>query len=198
MKAAGIIWKNEQIIFVKKNLKINIKKKKKNCKVRNHSHYTWEYRGTALDICNLKYIVSKKFPHFLITELIMIIILSKWNVRIEMKYNGMKCKYCDCFLECTNFKDDLIEYKCLNCNKIYWGKFDEKLEDSFFNTYKFSIFDNKKFIAFLWKGVYPCKYVDDWEKFNETTLPEKEDFYSPLNIKILLMQIMCTQKKILK
>ena len=33
------------------------KKKKKNCKVRNHSHYTWEYRGTALDICNLKYIV---------------------------------------------------------------------------------------------------------------------------------------------
>ena len=113
----------------------------------------------------------------------MIIILSKWNVRIEMKYNGMKCKYCDCFLECTNFKDDLIEYKCLNCTKIYWGKFDEKLKDSFFNTYKFSIFDNKKFIAFLWKGVYPCKYVDDWEKFNETTLPEKEDFYSPLNMK---------------
>ena len=109
----------------------------------------------------------------------------------------MKCKYCDCFLECTNFKDDLIEYKCLNCNKIYWGKFDEKLEDSFFNTYKFSIFDNKKFIAFLWKSVYPCEYMD-WEKFNETTLPEKEDFYSPLNIKILLMQIMCTQKKILK
>ena len=107
----------------------------------------------------------------------MIIILSKWNVRIEMK-----CKYCDCFLECANFKDDLIEYKCLICNKIYWGKFDEKLKDSFFNTYKFSIFDNKKFIAFLWKGVYPCEYMDDWEKFNET-LPEKEDFYSPLNMK---------------
>ena len=23
--------------------------------------------------------------------------------------------------------------------------------------------------------------MDDWEKFNETTLPEKEDFYSNLN-----------------
>ena len=24
--------------------------------------------------------------------------------------------------------------------------------------------------------------MDDWEKFNETTLPEKEEFYSNLNI----------------
>ena len=30
------------------------------------------------------------------------------------------------------------------------------------------------------KGVYPYEYVDDWEKFNETSLPEKEDFYSHL------------------
>ena len=33
------------------------------------------------------------------------------------------------------------------------------------------------------KSVYPCEYVDDWEIFNETSLPEKEDFYSHLNIK---------------
>ena len=26
----------------------------------------------------------------------------------------------------------------------------------------------------LKKGVYPYKYIDDWEKFNEITLPEKE------------------------
>ena len=40
---------------------------------------------------------------------------------------GFKCKYCDCFLECTDFKDDLIEYKCLYCYKIYQQKADEKL-----------------------------------------------------------------------
>ena len=28
----------------------------------------------------------------------------------------IKCKYYDCFLEYINFKDDLIEYKCLCCN----------------------------------------------------------------------------------
>ena len=32
------------------------------------------------------------------------------------------------------------------------------------------------------KGVYPCEYKDDWVKFNETLLPEKEDFYSRLNM----------------
>ena len=31
-------------------------------------------------------------------------------------------------------------------------------------------------------GVGPYEYVDDWEKFNETSLPEKEDFYSHWNI----------------
>ena len=35
----------------------------------------------------------------------------------KCKTCGIKCKYCDCFLEYTNFKDDLIEYKCLCCNK---------------------------------------------------------------------------------
>ena len=44
-------------------------------------------------------------------------------------------KYCDCFLEYKNFKDDLIEYKCLCCNKNYQHKFDEKLKERVFNTY---------------------------------------------------------------
>ena len=82
-----------------------------------------------------------------------------------------------------NFKDDLIEYKCLLCCKNCQRKFDEKLREQFFNIYMFSNHDNNKFILLLRKGVYPYKYMDDWEKFNETWLPEKEDFYSHLNIK---------------
>ena len=33
------------------------------------------------------------------------------------------------------------------------------------------------------KGVYPYKYTDDWEKFEETSLPPKNAFYSMLNMK---------------
>ena len=32
------------------------------------------------------------------------------------------------------------------------------------------------------KGVDPYEYVYDWEKFNETTVPEKEEFYNNLNM----------------
>ena len=77
-----------------------------------------------------------------------------WNLWIKYKYS-------DCVLEHINFKDDLIVYKCLCCNKKYQQKFDEKLKERFFNTYKFSNHDNNKFILLLQKSVYP--YMDDWK-----------------------------------
>ena len=57
-----------------------------------------------------------------------------------------KCKYCDCFLEYANFKDDLLQQKCLCFNKNYQQKFDKNLKEQFFNTDKFSNYDNNKFI----------------------------------------------------
>ena len=80
--------------------------------------------------------------------------------RIKCKYRhddkkcetcGIKYKYCDCSLEYTNFKNNLIEYKYLCCNKNYQHKFDEKLKERFFNTYKFSNHDKDKFILLLQK-----------------------------------------------
>ena len=98
----------------------------------------------------------------------------------------IKYKYCDCFLEYTNFHDDLIEHKCLCCNKNYQRKLDEKLKERFFSTYKFSNNNNNKFILLLRKGAYPYEYMDDWEKFSETSLPGKEDFYGQLNMEDII------------
>ena len=35
----------------------------------------------------------------------------------------------------------------------------------------------------LRKGVYPYEYMDEWEKFNETSLPKKEELYCNLIMK---------------
>ena len=40
-----------------------------------------------------------------------------------------------------------------------------------------------KFIFLLRKGVYLYKYLDRWERFNETELPSKDKFYSNLYLK---------------
>ena len=56
-------------------------KDKKYCKVRDHCHYTGEYRGAAHTICNLQHSVPKKIHvafhngsnydhHFIIKELV--------------------------------------------------------------------------------------------------------------------------------
>ena len=40
--------------------------------------------------------------------------------------------------------------------------------------------------------------MNDWEKFNETSLLKKEDFYSHLNVKDITVQIKRTQKEFVK
>ena len=67
-------------------------------------------------------------------------------------------------------------------NKNYQKKFDENLKEHIFNTHEFSNNYINKFILLLEKGVYPYEHMDDWEKFNETSLPDEEDFYSDLNM----------------
>ena len=99
---------------------------------------------------------------------------------IAERIHRIKCKDCDCFLECKSV--NLIKYKCLVCNRDYSNKIDEKSTKELKNTFTFSYNDINKSILLLKKVVYPYKYVDDWEKFNEATLPEKEEFYSNLNI----------------
>ena len=37
------------------------------------------------------------------------------------------------------------------------------------------------FFLLLGKGVYPYEYMDNWKKFDETSIPPKEPFYSKLN-----------------
>ena len=60
--------------------------------------------------------------------------------------------------------------------------FNEILKKIFANTYKFSNHDVNKFISLLQIDIKQNEYMNDWEKFNETLLPEKEDFNSNWNL----------------
>ena len=71
----------------------------------------------------------------------------------------------------------MIKYKYLSCNKEYSNRLNEVLTKKFKNTFKFSHNDINKFILFLRKGIHSYEYMNDWEKFNETELPGREEFY---------------------
>ena len=95
------------------------------------------------------------------------------------KIKFIDCDYC---FEYESVKDNFVKYKCLSCNKDYSKKLDEELKKKLKNTFKFSNNNVNKFILLLRKRVYRYEYMDDWEKFNGTTLPEKEKPYSNLNL----------------
>ena len=58
---------------------------------------------------------------------------------------------------------------------------DDELKKRLKNIFMFSYNDINKFILLLRKGVYPNEYMDEWKTFSEI-LPEKEEFYSNLNM----------------
>ena len=67
----------------------------------------------------IKLIDSEKFIGSLLSNLV--------NNLIE-EIHKIKCKGCDCFLKYESMKKNLIEYKCLSCNKDYSNKIDEELK----------------------------------------------------------------------
>ena len=98
------------------------------------------------------------------------------------RIHKIKCKNCGSFFEYESLKDNSIKYKCLSCNTNYSKKLNEELEKQCKKIFNFYNNDINKFVFLLRKDVYPYEYMDDWEKFNKTTLPEKEEFYSNLNM----------------
>ena len=58
----------------------------------------------------------------------------------------------------------------------------EGLIEQFPSIYQFCNGNLNKFVLLLRKGVYPYECMDSWEKFDETTLPPKKDFFREINL----------------
>ena len=83
--------------------------------------------------------------------------------------------------ECTliGLKNKELHYVCKQCNDESYKSIN-RLIKKFPNTYQFCKDDLNKFVLLLRKGIYSYEYMDRWEQFNETSLPDKKDFYSEL------------------
>ena len=89
------------------------------------------------------------------------------------------------FLEYEIIKDNFIKLNVYIAIKDYSNNIYEELKKRFQSTFNFSNNDINEFIFLLKKVVYSDKYMDKWGKFNETSLPEKEELYSNLNMKYI-------------
>ena len=109
--------------------------------------------------------------------------LSKLVDNLSEGIHNNKCSDCESNLDYIKIKkNEKLLFKCFNCNIYYKKKFNKDLMKKFKNTYSFCNDDLNKFILLLKKGVYPYVYIDSWERFNETSLPSKKEFYSKLNM----------------
>ena len=79
-------------------------------------------------------------------------------------------------------KDEQLIFRCFKCKRNYKKDFNEELIKRLANIYEFCNEDINKFILLLRKGVYPYEDMDSWKRFDETSLPDKEAFYSSLNV----------------
>ncbi|CAH3144720.1 unnamed protein product, partial [Porites evermanni] len=164
-------------------------------KVRDHCHFTGQYRGAAHNECNLRCRKPRVLPvilhnlqgydaHLFIKQLATIPGILNCIPSTEEKYISFS-KY----IEVASYKSVtgkikpiLFEIRFIDSFKFLQTSLANLVSnlrpDDFHNTKK--IF--KKNVDLLTrKGVYPYDYVSSLEKLTETHLPQKEEFYSKLN-----------------
>lgn len=175
----------------------NKKFSEEDSKVRDHSHITGEYRGSAHSKCNLRYQESRMVP-------VVFHNLSRYDAHFLMEMLA---------------NDDIIpgHLKVIASNSECYISFVKNVDDparEFKTRIRFKFIDSFRFMSssldYLssllpsqekyilheeWKdkitqdqvkmlqrkGILCYDYIDCWERLNETQLPSKECFYSKLS-----------------
>ena len=109
-------------------------------------------------------------------------LLSKLIHNLSEGIHNNKCVDCKSCLDYIKTKNENLIFNWFNCKQYYKKAFNKELIKRFASTYEFCNKDLNKFILLLRKGAYPYEYMDNWERFNETSLPSKESFNSNLNM----------------
>ena len=156
-----------------------------NIPVRDHCHMTGKYCGSARKKCNFRLQISAekiKIPvvfhnlkvydsHFIIEKLGDIIKREPLNVKViatnAEKYTAIYLDKHLAFIDSYQFMASPLANLAKNLP-------DEKY------IYTSEAFSGERLALMKAKGVYPYDYMDSFQKFSQTQLPKRDDFYSLL------------------
>ena len=168
----------------------------KDVRVRDHCHITGKFRGSAHQECNLKLRIKPenlKIPvifhnlrgydsHFIMQQI--------GEIANKYAYKDKKGK--EQLLTINAIPNNMEKYMAFMLGNHltfidsfqFMGSSLDKLvnnlpKDDVICTSK--VFKGKRLNLMSQKGVYPYDFMDSFEKFNQTELPTKDQFYSILN-----------------
>lgn len=167
------------------------KKKFNNDKVKDHDHFTGEYRQALCKNCNInKFRKSNFIPVYFHnakgydSHLIISAITNQCSISdIKIIPNNSE-KYISTSIY---HKDDeeKFEIRFLDTFAFMSSSLDKLAsnlpEKKYLNQYFKTNFNNEQIELISKKGIYPYEYIDSFEKFKEASLPQIEKFYSSLN-----------------
>ena len=168
----------------------------KDIRVRDHCHITGKFRGSAHQECNLKLTLNPdkiKIPvifhnlrgydsHFIMQEIGAIVknhtYKNKKGEKKQMNINAIPNnmeKYMAFMLGNHLTFIDSFQFMSSSLDKLVSNLPKDALK------YTSQEYSSEKLELMTRKGVYPYDFMDSFKKFDETILPNKEDFYSILN-----------------
>ena len=170
---------------------------KKGHKVRDHCHFTGQYRGALHNLCNLSLKHSWKIPvrlhnltgydsRLFVRELAQegesaddVDVIANNEEQYKTFSHKKFCKYDTEGNEVNrivsfSFMDSMQHLQC-SLDQLVQNLPKEKLKQS--SKY----FSEEQLELFLRKGVYPYEHMDSFERFQETEFPSFKAFDSTLN-----------------
>ena len=163
-------------------------------KVRDHCHFTGQYRGPAHLKCNLDFCFKdfkipvffhnlKNYDAHLIISNLDKLDTEKDEINVIAQNSEKFITFC---LKELEFKDTFSFLSSSLDKLVKLTKYEENdKRNNWTENFKFSktskyITSDEDLDLLTDKGVYPYDYFTDFTKFNETSLPSIEDFYSQL------------------
>ena len=162
-------------------------------RVRDHCHINGEFRGSAHNQCNRDFTITNKIPvifhnlkgydsHFIMQEIGKIIETNTYvdkkgetrQHKINVIPNNME-KYIAFMLGYNLVFIDSLQFM----NQSLANLVKNLPEDAY--KYTNEVFKGEKLQLMKQKGVYPYDYMSNFDKFNDTQLPTKDEFYSQMN-----------------